>query len=340
MKKIQIGMDKFKIISAILIIAVHTYPFGSINENFDFVFTHVLCRIAVPFFLMVTGYFVLPKAIENKKTLINYTIKILKIYAICILLYLPVGIYAGKFKKIGILGILKAIFIDGTFYHLWYFPALVLGIWLTYLIIKKINGKKALFVLIPLFIIGLFGDSYYGISEKFAIIKMIYSMIFKVFEYTRNGNFFVPIFLYFGYMLKNDPLKLNQKQNYILLLGSIILMIVEGVILHHFELQRHDSMYIMLLPTMLLLFNIIMQNKNENNKMLRNISTVIYIMHPLFIIVVRGVAKVVHLQSLMIDNSLVHYLLVVISTVLFSVIYEKVKEKATKGVEVLKANKD
>ena len=124
MKK-QITLDKFKIICAILIIAIHTYPFLSINENLDFIFTHIFCRIGVPFFLMVTGFFVLPKALENRESLIKYTIKIIKIYVICILLYLPINIYAGKLSGIGVTVILKEIFIKGTFKHLWYYPALI-----------------------------------------------------------------------------------------------------------------------------------------------------------------------------------------------------------------------
>lgn len=328
MKNKQLSLDKFRLIAAILIIAVHTYPLSSINENVDFVFTHIFCRIGVPTFLMITGYFILPKAIEDKKTLVKYTIKILKIYAICIILFLPVDIYAGKLKGIGILQIFKAILLDGTFYHLWYFPALILGIWITYFIIKNMKSNKTtFFIVLILFIIGLFGDSYYGITEKLRITKNIYEIIFKIFNYTRNGIFYVPIFLYLGYIIKSKKIKIDRNKNLIFILIFTILMIVEGLILHHFNLQRHDSMYIMLIPTMIYVFNFIIQNNNENNKRLRNIATTIYIMHPMFIIVVRGIAKIVHLQNLMIYNSIVHYLLVVIFTVGFSVVFERIKEK-------------
>lgn len=330
MKK-QITLDKFKIICSILIIAIHTYPFLAINENLDFIFTHIFCRIGVPFFLMVTGFFVLPKALENRESLIKYTIKIIKIYAICILLYLPINIYAGKFSGIGVTGLLKEIFINGTFYHLWYFPALILGIWITYFLIKHLKVNKAIFVCAILYIIGLFGDSYYGIAQKSDILRNIYNIIFNIFDYTRNGLFYVPIFLILGYIMKQLKLNLSKSTNIVLLLILLILMICEGFVLHHFNLQKWDSMYIMLIPTMILIFNLIMQNNNENNKKLRNISTVIYIVHPIFIIVVRGIAKVLKLQEIMINNSVIHYLLVVILTVLFSIAFEIIKEKVMKN---------
>ena len=72
MKNKTISIDKLKILFAIFIIAIHTYPLTSISENADFIFTHVFCRIGVPFFLMVTGYFVLQKALQDKSVLIKY----------------------------------------------------------------------------------------------------------------------------------------------------------------------------------------------------------------------------------------------------------------------------
>lgn len=327
MKQTKISIDKFKVIAAILIIAIHTAPLVSINENLDFIFTYVVCRIGVPFFLMVTGFFVLPKALENKKSLIKYTVKIIKIYAICMILYLPINLYAGQLNGVGIIGILKMIFIDGTFYHLWYFPALILGIWITYFIIKNVKGNKALFIVFLLYVIGLLGDSYYGITEKFELTRNIYSAIFNVFDYTRNGLFYVPIFLYLGYIIKDKKWNISKKNNIIVIFVFLALMIAEGLILNYFNLQRHNSMYIMLIPTMISIFYLLIQNNHENNKKLRNISTTIYIIHPMIIIAVRGIAKVLHLQNILIDNSIIHYISVVICTVVFSICWEKIKLK-------------
>lgn len=320
-------LDKFRLLASILIVAIHTYPLSTINENLDFVFTHIFCRIGVPIFLMITGYFILPKAIQDKKSLMKYTKKIAKIYLLCMILYLPVNIYAGKLKGINFIGILKSIFIDGTFYHLWYFPALILGIWITYFVIKHIKNKNGLILVSILYVIGLFGDSYFGIAEKWSVTKTFYDAIFNIFDYTRNGLFYVPIFLYLGFIMKNINWKISKRDNIIFILVSLVLMILEGIILHHFNLQRHDSMYFMLIPTMIGIFNFILQNKNENNKYLRNIATTIYIIHPMFIIVVRGIAKIIQMQNLMIDNSIIHYLLVVISSLIFSIILEKLKKK-------------
>lgn len=51
------GIDVFRIVAAVMIIAIHTYPLASYGENADYYFTHVLCRIAVPFFFTASGFF-------------------------------------------------------------------------------------------------------------------------------------------------------------------------------------------------------------------------------------------------------------------------------------------
>lgn len=326
MKTSKISIDKFRILAALLIIAIHIFPLASINQTLDFIFTHVICRIGVPFFFMVTGYFVLPRAIEDKNKLIKYTFKIIKVYAICIILYLPINLYAGQLQSLTIIEIVKNILINGTFYHLWYFPAVILGVWITYFLIKHLNKEVVGIIVSMLYIIGIFGDSYFGISQKFAITSNIYKGIFSITDYTRNGLFYAPIFLNLGYNFGQLKLKISKRKNLAFIVISILLMIVEGLILRHFNLQKHDSMYFMLVPTMFFVFNMIIQSNNENNRKLRNISTIIYIIHPMFIIFIRGVAKVISLENIMINNSVINYILVVISTVIFSILFENIKE--------------
>lgn len=322
----KLNMDKFRILCAIFIIAIHTYPFVTVNQNLEIIFTHIVCRVGVPFFLMVTGYFVLPKAINNKQKLVEYTKKILKIYILCILLYLPVNIYSGNISN-SISEIIKDIFINGTFYHLWYFPALILGIWIVYYLIKKLNKKTIVTILLVLYIIGLFGDSYYKLGNSINFVSSFYNVIFSIFDYTRNGLFYTPIFLYLGYAFNIRKLKI--KNSLVLFIISLILMIIEGLIINHYHIQKHDSMYIMLIPVMIFLFSLILNTSTSNNKKLRNLSTIIYIIHPLIIVLVRLLSKVFNLE-IMVTNSLVHFALVTILSILFSILYEKIKSKLLK----------
>jgi len=138
----------------------------------------------------------------------------------------------------------------------------------------------------------------------------------------------VPIFLSLGYMFANKEKKEIKKGKYVFItIISIALMILEGLILKYFNLQKHDSMYIMLIPVMMSVFTLVLNANKENNKTLRNIATVIYIIHPIMIILIRGASKIVNLESIMVENSLIHYVLVVISSLIFSLIFEMIKKR-------------
>ena len=55
------GVDYFRLISAYLIIAIHTSPLTSVSATGDFIFTRIVARIAVPFFFMTSGFFLISR---------------------------------------------------------------------------------------------------------------------------------------------------------------------------------------------------------------------------------------------------------------------------------------
>ena len=320
----KINIDIWRFVVSFLIVAIHISPFAKINSEFDFFFTRILGRIAVPLFLMITGYYILDKSIKDKKVLINYTKKILKIYLFCILLYLTINIYMGSFKDVNMILIIKDLLINGTLYHLWYFPALIVGIWIVYYLIRKLGQRKTFIIAILLYIIGLLGDSYYGLISINEVTKNIYDAMFNVFDYTRNGLFYVPIFLCLGYIVKEKTK--NIKFNLLYSLIFFVLMCVEGSILHYYNLQRHDSMYIFLIPLMYFLFDYLINHSKTSNKKIRNIATYVYIFHPLFIVGIRFVSRLIKMNEILVENNLVLYIMVCVVTTVFAFLIEKIKE--------------
>lgn len=331
--KNKLNLDIYRLIASFLIIAIHVYPFESINLNLDFLFTHVFCRIGVPFFLMLTGYFIIDKSLKDKQILISYTKKIILIYLISIIIYIPINIYAGSFNNLNILKLLKMIFIDGTMYHLWYFPGLILGLWFTYFLLKRFNKKYVLSTILLLYILGLLGDNYYGLIENIKVLKTFYNYIFKIFDYTRNGLFYCPIFIYIGYTFSKKETNINKKE-LLLTIIFIILMLLEGLIIKYFNLSKHDSMYILLIPLVYYIFKILLSYNNGKNRKIRSITTILYITHPFFIVIIRLIGKILNLTNIIVKNSLIHYLLVSIITLIFSYtlikLHEIYKQKKSK----------
>lgn len=310
-RKEYTGIDYFRLIAAFLVVAIHTSPLSGLNETADFVLTRIVARVAVPFFFMVSGFFLFPET-EAGNLRFNRLASFLKktsfLYAVAILLYLPLNIYAGTLEEWKYLpNLLKDIVFDGTFYHLWYLPAAIMGACITWLLLKKLRLKQAFAVSMILYIIGLSGDSYYGIFGNMPLLKPLYQSLFLFSDYTRNGIFFAPVFFTLGALLARRTKKISLRACLAGLAVSFSLMLSEGLLLHNFNLQRHDSMYIMLVPCMFFLFRSLLFLEGKNLKCLRNLSMLIYLIHPAVIVSVRGFAKAAGLQGLLIDNSVIHF---------------------------------
>ena len=329
------GIDYFRFIAALLIVAIHTSPLSSFSETGSFIFTRIVSRVAVPFFFMTSGFFLISRYTCNAEKLEAFIKKTTLIYGVAILLYIPINVYNGYFKMDNLLpNIIKDIVFDGTLYHLWYLPASIIGAAIAWYLVKKLNYPKALMVASVLYLIGLFGDSYYGITEKISCLNSLYTYIFQVTDYTRNGIFFAPIFFILGGFIADNRPQITFGKSFLGFAISLALMLGEAMILHHFDLQRHDSMYVFLLPCMYFLFIVILHFKGKRLVSLRTASLIIYIIHPMMIVVIRLFSKLLHIQKLFVENSIVHYFAVCLTSVVFSVVltamWNKYKPKKAK----------
>ena len=329
------GIDYFRFIAALLIVAIHTSPLASFSETGDFILTRIIARVAVPFFLMTSGFFLISRYTYNTEKLGAFVKKTALIYGAAILIYMPINIYNGYFKMDNLLpNIIKDIVFDGTLYHLWYLPASIIGAVIAWYLVKKLNYPKALIVASVLYLIGLFGDSYYGITEKISCLNSLYDYIFQVTDHTRNGIFFAPIFFIIGGLIADNRPQITFGKSIWGFAVSFALMFGEAFALHHFDLQRHDSMYVFLLPCMYFLFNVILHFKGKRLVTLRTTSLIIYIIHPMMIVVIRLFSKLFHLQSMLVENSIVHYFMVCLTSVVFgavlTAIWNKYKPKKAK----------
>lgn len=334
-------IDICRIVASLFVVAIHIAPLSSFSERADYFLTYCIGRIAVPFFLIVTGYFILGLGpLEQNFYKVRKSIYHLgRIYVFVTFLYLPINFYSGNLPK-SLGEALKQIFFDGTFYHLWYLPAVILGILIVYFLLRLWGYEKTLLITFFLYLVGTFGDSYYGLVQKIPQIEKVYDIIFSFSSYTRNGIFFTPIFLCMGAWIGREQYTISKETGKNKFLVSMIGLLLEGEITRNLQLQRHNSMYICLIPAVFFLMSLLLlkrkkiEQKAEPSKYiwLRDISLWIYLLHPMCIIGVRGVAKAVHLKWILVDNSLLFYVLVCISSfcMAFIVVYVLNLLKSTK----------
>ena len=324
------GLDFFRIIAAVMVIAIHTYPFGDLSPTADFVITHVLCRVAVPFFFMTSGFFLISEYGKDTGKLIKFIKKTALIYAVSILLYIPVNIYSGYFAEgLSFDRIIKDIVFNGPMYHLWYLPASIIGACIAWFLVRKLGFSKALCVTAVLYVFGLLGDSYFGVTERIPLLTRFYAALFEVFDYTRNGLFFAPVFFVLGgYAAKENC---GREKSRMLLILFLDLMLFEGLTLREFGYQRHDSMYVFLVPCVYFLFNALLNVSGKRRKNLSRIALFMYIIHPMVIVAVRLFAKITGYQKLLVENNLMHFLIVSVLSAVCGIILIKllqVKRKA------------
>jgi serine/alanine racemase len=330
------GIDVFRVVAALFVVAIHTSPLLSVDETADFVLTRAICRVAVPFFFMISGFALFKERPADGRQVKRFVLKTLKLYAISIIIYIPLNWYTGLFSERPLAAVLlKDVIFDGTVYHLWYFPAAIIGAAIVYPLYRKAGFKVTFAVTILLYIIGLLGDSYYGFAAQSDILRTALDCGFTVFDYTRNGIFFTPLFLLLGGMVGGQTVRMKQAEvmkqtgaaepNFVRdLIGFLVffaLMIAEALMLHQLGVQRHDSMYIMLAPCMYFLFLLLTHFKGNRLPRCRGLSMIVYIIHPMVIAAVLPAARLTGLTSILVDNSLVHYVAVCAGSVVFALIW-------------------
>ena len=115
-------LDRFRLLAAFLAVCNHTAPLAGLAPEADLLAHPGAGPDRGPFFLMVSGYFLSQDGWRGTGRFLKRT---LTLYAAAVLLYLPLNWYNGGFSP---LEWLKKLLIDGTLYHLWYFPAVLLGV--------------------------------------------------------------------------------------------------------------------------------------------------------------------------------------------------------------------
>jgi len=175
--------------------------------------------------------------------------------------------------------------------------------------IRFLSLQKSFIFSAFLYLVGMGGDSYYQVFGHLHGISNFYKVGFILFDYTRNGLFFTPIFFILGAIIYQ---KCQKKQNVFLLLCSLIALLMESFLLHYFTKVRHDSMYLTLPIVMYFLFQFLL-NWQPPFKFSHTKERALgsCLLHPFVIAVIYFVRKVIPIFS----NSMINFLFVLLGTI-------------------------
>lgn len=265
-----LAVDFFRLIFALGIVALHLSPLTEVNKMLNYFLVQVLTRLGVPFFFLVSGFFV-QKKLDNFEKVKRYVFRLAQLYLLYTLLYLP-QIICSYIKGNGslirnALAFIRNFFLIGSYSQLWYFVGLIVAVLLLYLLVNKLklSDKKIVVIALILYVLGTIGNAYIAPLREninvplsdFASLDKRYLLLwvyFKLFSTTRNGVFFGLPYLSFGYLIAKNRENIYQKNYLLFSIGSFVVMTGEAFLAHEMFNCKGQDMLITLLPTSIFVF--------------------------------------------------------------------------------------
>jgi surface polysaccharide O-acyltransferase-like enzyme len=266
----QNGIDLFRIIAAFFIMILHADSFGDLDSEYVNNF-RLLGRWAVPFYFIVTGYFI-EKKIDNRHLdftkIQNNISKLITILIVSSLIYIPINIAKGRlFYQVDHL-------LTGSYFHLWFIGSLLFGyIFIWYLFFIKKN-KFLPYIAVLLLLLAIITDSYdqfLGLNISFNLFRFLLS---------------IP-FLYIGIVLsRKKASKVNKKVLFAILIIGIIIQLFEVNLLSQlfgYDKYLHQFLFgtIIIVIPIFILSSMIKIKESKLVKWGRQHSLFIYLFHPM-----------------------------------------------------------
>ncbi len=279
-----------KLICAVWVIVVHTYPFYEAFPDLGFISSNILGRIIIPFFFISSGYF-LEQGIHAKGPayLKNYLQRLIKMYLIWSLICLPVGIHlVQRFVELHgiqwIFAMIAGFFYAGTYYHLWYMAALIFAIFFCTRWLRRFTMRS---LLITSFFLYAFGclETYFGLFHQTFLADWM-DAYFSSLITTRNGLFFGVPLVALGMALARG--QWDQKVRHALpkALFFFLLLFLEAQTVRTFHWAKDYNMYWMSVPFTFFWFIWLLNTAcpwKLNYRSLRETSTILYFAHGPFL---------------------------------------------------------
>ena len=262
----------------------------------------------------------------DKKTVLGYIKRILKLYLVWSAVYFPFTLLA-MMRAPGIKGAVyvllnwaKNMVFSAGYGFLWYLPATAVAVAAVSFLINKgadINGIIALGAV--LYIIGLCGQSYAGLVNMIPFPAWLRTAAGNVLQFTvttRNGIFEGILFISLGARLacKKDSRSLRSAA--VAFAASMLGFIAEFIFVSKMKWQLEYDMYLLLVPASyflaktVLLLNISVSRRAAAN--VRALSSLIYFTHMIF---VEAFSILTPYDNV---NSLLAFFIVLIPTIGFS----------------------
>lgn len=303
----QPAIDIFKFIAAVLVITIHTDPLVEISESANFVLVHIIARVAVPFFIVCTGYFIGKRIVFESNRISNLkdarlfilksSWKIFKLYLLCSVIYLILSISdwiaTGWFSLWAFVDWGIAFFLSGSFYHLWYLMEVCYALLFLALILPLIRKPFVYLLIAVLWALEVLQYAYVIVLPP--AIQNIFSLCDKVQMPFESVVRVLPLLL-LGIVIQHQ----KKKSSAFCIVGfvvSMIMLFLEVYFVKSLGGEKY-SYVVFTLPLAYFLFSTIHSLnaavKCKSSLAFAKISTFVYLAHPAFILLMSWIAELPH----------------------------------------------
>ncbi|ASW74259.1 acyltransferase [Chryseobacterium piperi] len=261
----NLSIDILKIILAFFVVFLHMHVFRDSHRVLSFVLVNGVFRMAVPAFLIITGYYFY--YVDTTDKLKKWLIRTFLLYLIWSLVYIPFWKEEDTLMNI-LFG----------YHHLWYLIGTFFSGIILFLIRKR--SVRVLSILVILFFSLGYGLQTLGNLHYF---KDQTDLIINLFPSYRNFLFVCFPFLTIGYLINRLNLDMKYRPSLMVIMAVTGLVILESFF--NYTIINPDESIDLLFSLIFACPLLFIYCKNLSimidSKILASLSTAIYLVHPL-----------------------------------------------------------
>lgn len=246
-------VDVFKLVGALLIFAMHMSVFGSFGENVQFYGLQLLARWGVPFYFIISSFFLFGKSQNGNITgeqLRHYIKRIFYLYAGWFVLNLPsifyIRLWDADLASVHTwLKFIKNSITDSTFTGSWYLMSCMFSSFLIYILSKKFSTKTVLAITFVIHIFCALTSAYEGLLPS--VSSFLNQYWFRMDSSIVTGSFYFAIGKYIAEN-RERLLKIRTSHSVIMIVLFYMLYYIEISVLKGLEILGTTDVAFALLP--------------------------------------------------------------------------------------------
>lgn len=282
-------IDAAKYVASLLVVAIHTALFSDVNDTLYFLTVNVICRMAVPFFGICTGFFLSRRlsAAKSIRPAVLQWKRLALVYAVWTVVYLvysvPAWLETGWFSFHAFIDYGIGALTRGAHYHLWYLLGVLYALPIFCVLIKTLPEstlKRLTFLLWGINVLS------YAYIPEFCSIHLPDSVVAGLLRSVIGNVLCILPLMLSGHLIDyavNDPGRTPSIGRKKALLFPLLL-IVEACFLRAYG-QQAVSFIFFTLPTACLLFAALFMSRGSVKpplaEKLGGMSVFIYCLHPM-----------------------------------------------------------